>query len=150
MWSIIAFERVSAKFAISLMLSLLACLAFAQDTENADADVDESVTEEASPDNTVNDSIIQEIVVLAPFPDGPLSLDPFYDDPLNIRVRREVESLMRDPEAEDWRTELAEETESRVKLGYDPRDEYQFRNKIELDPQLNGTVKPATVLRIEF
>lgn len=137
----------------ALALSLLTCLAVAQDAvveAVLEEDSEENIAEEVSKDDSQSETSIEEIMVLAPFPDGPLSLDPFYDDPLNARIRKEIELLMADPEAEDWRAELAEETDARIKFGYDPRDEYRLRNEIELNPQLNGTVKPATILRFEF
>lgn len=133
----------------TLMLSLLTCLAFAEDSEVQEG-VAENVAQQETQLNSESETSIAEIVVIAPFPDGPLSLDPSYDDLLKERIRKEVEILMRDSEAEDWRAEIADETDSRIKFGYDARAEYRIRNEVELTPDINEIVKPATVFRIEF
>ena len=97
-----------------------------------------------------SETSIENIVVIAPFPDGPLSLDPSYDELLKARIRKEIEILMRESEAEDWRAEFTEENDSRIKFGYNPSDEYRIRNEVELSPDINEIVKPATVFRLQF
>lgn len=132
--------------AVAVLLSALAVLSVAQEAEDTVNEL--NAVDEADSGNET--SAIDEVVVIAPWPGGPRRLDPLYEDPLKERIRREIELLMQDQEESAWRAEFADEKESRIKLGYDPRDEYRLRNELDLNPPPSETAKPATLIRIGF
>lgn len=99
---------------------------------------------------TTGAEALDEVVVFAPWPVGPRRLNPLYEDPLKARIQREIAILMQDREESEWRAEFTDEKESRIKLGYDPRDEYRLRNELDLNPPPSETTKPATLIRIGF
>lgn len=134
--------------AAAVLLSAVAVLGIAQESEEAATASETDTASEA--DNVDASAALDEVVVIAPWPGGPRSLDPLYEDSLKERIKREVDLLMQDQEESEWRAEFADEKESRIKLGYDPRDEYRLRNELDLNPPPSETAKPATLIRIGF
>ena len=55
-----------------------------------------------------------------------------------------------DEEEYEWRKSAAMDSPSRIKWGYDPADDYQIRNNMDLDDQNWGKTKPAKLFRFEF
>ncbi len=50
----------------------------------------------------------------------------------------------------EWRTSATVESPSRIKWGYDPRDDYKMRNEMDLTDLNFEQTKPATLFRLEF
>ena len=122
-------------------LALLCSLAVAQD---ASEDASDAAREEAV------QQVVEEVIVVAPPPGGRRRLDNVYIDPLKERILKDLEDARDDREESEWRAALAKETESRIKLGYDPRDEYRLRNEMDLTDLPSDINKPATLFRIGF
>lgn len=134
-------------------VALLCSVAFAQDAaeETEDADLDRAI--EAAREQAINDvveDVIEEVIVVAPPPGGRRRLDSIYVDPLKERIMKDLEDAYADREESAWRAELAEQNDSRIKLGYDPRDEYRLRNEMDLTDLPSDINKPATLFRIGF
>ena len=130
-------------------IALLCGVAFAQDSEQETEGVDIDSAVEAAREDAIND-VVEEVIVVAPPPGGRRRLDDIYIDPLKERIMKDLEDAYADREESAWRAELAEENDSRIKLGYDPRDEYRLRNEMDLTDLPSDINKPATVFRIGF
>jgi hypothetical protein len=50
----------------------------------------------------------------------------------------------------EWRKAGAVDSPSRIKWGYDPRDDYQMRNRIDIEDENWGKTRPASLFRMEF
>lgn len=128
---------------------LLCAAAFAQDAEQESDAADLASAAESAREEAIND-VVEEVIVVAPPPGGRRRLDSIYIDPLKERIMKDLEDAYADREESAWRAELAEENDSRIKLGYDPRDEYRLRNEMDLTDLPSDINKPATVFRIGF
>lgn len=109
-----------------------------------------SLAQEADEEPAGDDEEMEEIVVIAPKPGSRRRLDEVYEDPLKARILKELYEMRADQEESEWRQKLAEENDSRIKLGYDPRDEYRLRNEMDLTDLPMENNKPATLFRIGF
>ena len=139
--------RRTGFFAASI--ALLCAAAFAQDAEQETDASDRATAAESAREEAIND-VVEEVIVVAPPPGGRRRLDSIYVDPLKERIMKDLEDAYADREESAWRAELAEENDSRIKLGYDPRDEYRLRNEMDLTDLPSDINKPATVFRIGF
>lgn len=109
-----------------------------------------SLAQEADEEPAADDEEMEEIVVIAPKPGSRRRLDEVYEDPLRARILKDLYEMRADQEESEWRQKLAEENDSRIKLGYDPRDEYRLRNEMDLTDLPMENNKPATLFRIGF
>jgi len=50
----------------------------------------------------------------------------------------------------EWRKSAVVKSPSRIKWGYDPRDDYKMRNEMDLLDLNWEQTKPATLFRLEF
>jgi hypothetical protein len=93
---------------------------------------------------------IEEIIVVEPKPGTRKRIDQEYEDPLRARILKDLNEMKADEEEYEWRKSAASKNPSRIKWGYDPRDEYRMRNEIDLQDFPGGGTKPATLIRYKF
>ena len=124
--------------AAAALVALFGAAALAQQADEEPADDSEAVES------------IDEIIVVAPKPGSRRRVDKEYEDPTRARLLKDLDEMQADEEEYEWRKSAAEENPSRIKWGYNPRDEYQMRNKIDLEDPNWGKTKPATLFRLEF
>lgn len=123
--------------AVAALLGLCAGAPLAQETD-------------AARDEDQEEDTVEEIVVIAPKPGSRRRVDEDYEDPLKLRILKELYEMRADREESEWREELARANGSRIKLGYDPRDEYRLRNEMDLTALPTENTKPATLFRFRF
>ncbi len=124
------------KFATAAALvALFGAAVFAQQADEEPADESEEV---------------EEIIVSGSKPGGRKRVDVEYEDPTRARLLKDLHEMQADKEEYAWRKSAAIDSPSRIKWGYDPADDYQIRNNMDLDDQKWGKPKPATLFRFEF
>ena len=124
--------------AASALVALFGVAAFAQQADEEPADESEA------------DESIEEIIVVAPKPGSRRRVDKEYEDPTRARLLKELYELEVLEEEYEWRTSATVESPSRIKWGYDPRDDYKMRNEMDLTDLNFEQTKPATLFRLEF
>ena len=128
-------RRIASRSIVAVAIILLFGKVIAQEAD------DESVDESED---------VEEIIVVAPKPGDRRLVDKEYEDPTRARLLKEFHEMQADEEEYEWRKSAALESPSRIKWGYDPRDEYQMRNRMDLEDLPWEKTKPATVFRFEF
>ena len=106
----------------------------------------QEVDEEPADEN----GVVDEIIVSGSKPGGRKRVDVEYEDPTRARLLKDLHEMQADKEEYAWRKSAAIDSPSRIKWGYDPADDYQIRNNMDLDDQNWGKTKPATLFRFEF
>lgn len=124
--------------AAAALVALFGVAAFAQQADEEPADESEAVES------------IEEIIVIAPKPGSRRRVDKEYEDPTRARLLKELYELEVLEEEYEWRTSATVESPSRIKWGYDPRDDYKMRNEMDLTDLNFEQTKPATLFRLEF
>jgi hypothetical protein len=124
--------------AAAALVALFGIAAFAQQADEEPADESEAVES------------IEEIIVIAPKPGSRRRVDKEYEDPTRARLLKELYELEVLEEEYEWRTSATVESPSRIKWGYDPRDDYKMRNEMDLTDLNFEQTKPATLFRLEF
>ena len=124
--------------AAAALVALFGATAFAQQADEEPADESEAVES------------IEEIIVIAPKPGSRRRVDKEYEDPTRARLLKELYELEVLEEEYEWRTSATVESPSRIKWGYDPRDDYKMRNEMDLTDLNFEQTKPATLFRLEF
>ena len=124
--------------AAAALVALFGAAAFAQQADEEPADDSEAVES------------IDEIIVVAPKPGSRRRVDKEYEDPTRARLLKEHYEMEVLEEEYDWRNSAAVESPSRIKWGYDPRDDYKMRNEMDLLDLNWEQTKPATLFRLEF
>ncbi len=117
------------------LVALFGVAVFAQETDEEPAD-------EIEP--------IEEIIVIAPKPGDRRRVDQEYEDPVRAKLLKDFYEMQEDKEEFEWRKSAAAESPSRIKWGYDPRDEYRMRNEMALQELPSERTKPATLFRFKF
>ena len=117
------------------LVALFGAAVFAQQAEEAPADESEAV---------------DEITVVAPKPGGRRQVDKEYEDPTRARLLKELYEMQAIEEEYEWRKSAAVKNPPRIKWGYDPRDDYQMRNEMDLQDLDWEKTKPATLFRLQF
>jgi len=120
------------------LVALFGAAAFAQQADEEPADESEAVES------------IEEIIVVAPKPGSRRRVDEEYEDPTRARLLKELYELETLEEEYEWRTSATVDSPSRIKWGYDPRDDYKMRNEMDLTDLNFEQTKPATLFRVEF
>ena len=101
--------------------------------------------------DAASDDAVEEIVVIAPKPGDRRRVDDdVLEDPLRARILKELYEMRADQEELEWRQAQAIENPSRIRIGYDPRDEYEIRNEMDILALPSERTKPATLFRIQF
>ncbi len=93
---------------------------------------------------------LEEIIVLAPKPGDRRRLDEEYEDPIRAQLLKDFYEMEQLEEEYQWRQSAADDSSSRIKWGYDPRDDYRRRNEMDLQDLSWEKTKPATVFSVEF
>ncbi len=106
----------------------------------------QEVDEEPADEN----GVVDEIIVSGSKPGGRKRVDVEYEDPTRARLLKDLHEMQADKEEYAWRESAGIDSPSRIKWGYDPADNYQIHNNIDLDDQNWGKTKPATLFRLEF
>jgi len=106
--------------------------------------------QEADEEPADESEVVDEIIVSGSKPGGRKRVDEDYEDPVRARLLKDFHEMQADKEEYEWRKSAATDSPSRIKWGYDPRDDYQMRSNIDLDDQNWGKTKPATLFRLEF
>jgi hypothetical protein len=120
---------------IAAIVALSGGVAFAQQADEEPADESRAV---------------DEITVVAPKPGSRKKLDSIYEDPLTIRVRKDLEQLRIELDEYEWRKAATLDSPRRFTWGYDPRDDYRMGSDLFVDDSFSGKTKPATLFRIGF
>jgi hypothetical protein len=121
--------------AAAALVALFGAAAFAQQADEEPADESEAV---------------DEIIVVAPKPGSRRRVDKEYEDPTRARLLKEHYEMEVLEEEYEWRTSATVDSPSRIKWGYDPRDDYKMRNEMDLLDLNWEQTKPATLFRLEF
>ena len=108
------------------------------------------IAQEADDETVDEDEDVEEIIVVAPKSGDRRRVDQEYEDPARAELLKEFHKMQADKEEYEWRKSAASENPSRIKWGYDPADDYQMRNKLDLQDLPWEKTKPATVFRFEF
>lgn len=110
--------------------------------------------EEAEPPDdgkVVSEEIIEEIVVRASRPGDRIDVDARYEEIMRARLIVEFERLQVLEQEYEWRSsEFDDNNSSRIKWGYDARDELRMRRDTKLTDLPIDDTKPATLFRFEF
>ena len=94
---------------------------------------------------------VPEIVVIAPRPGDRRGVDDdIANDPERARILREHFDMQADREEFEWRRSREIASPSRIRVGYDPADEYELRNGVDIHALPSENIKPATLFRIRF
>lgn len=110
-----------------------------------------AAAQEAETDAGTDDADeIDEIIVLAPRPGDRRRLPREFEDPVRARVLKDLYEMKMLEEEYEWRREAIDPSPSRIKLGYDPRDDYRRREEMDILAPGWQTVEPATIFRFEF
>jgi len=123
--------------------SLVAIFVFAATAAQAQQDTEASSDEQET---------MEEIVVIGNKSGDPIDLEARYEEQLRARI---VADYLRHQTVEDeerWRKSLptAFEGEGRIRWGYDAQAESRVRREMALTDLPTDTVKPATVISIQF
>lgn len=129
-------KATAHRLAVAMAMAALACgMAYSQEAEE---------------EQTEDDEEVEEIIVVAPRPGDRTRVDPEYEDPLRKRILKDLYEMRMLEEEYEWRKAGADRSKSRIKLGYDPRDDYRMRNEMDFDELPFEQTKPATLFRFEF
>jgi len=131
MWSFVVYKFGTA----AALVALFGAAAFAQQADEEPAGESEAV---------------DEIIVVAPKPGSRRQVDKEYEDPTRARILKDLYEMETLEEEYEWRKSAAVESPSRIKWGYDPRDDYKMRNEMDLQDLNWEQTKPATLFRLEF
>ena len=115
---------------------------FAQEEEQEPETADAPEVEEIDP--------MEEIIVVSPRPGSRKRVDQEYEDPVRAKLLKDFYRMQELEEEYEWRTAKSSDSSSRIKLGYDPRDEYRMRSDTALQDLHFEKDKPATLFRVEF
>lgn len=120
----------------------------------AQEEVQEVVVDDASdtaqiPETEEADEI-EEIIVVSPMPGSRRRVDEDIEDLERAQLLKEFYRMKELEEEYEWRTSASSDDSSRIKWGYDPRDEYRMRNDTALQDLSFERQKPASIFRVEF
>ncbi|MGI9206241.1 MAG: hypothetical protein ACR2Q3_19655 [Woeseiaceae bacterium] len=143
------------KCGIAVIAAVLGTALFAQEaTEEAEETVTDvvEIQEIAAPTevDAAADDVVEEIVVFGSRPGDRRRVDVEYEDPVRAQLLKDFHKMRQDEEEYEWRKSAAAESSSRIKWGYDPRDDYRMRNEMNLQELPSERNKPATLFRFEF
>ncbi|NOX68622.1 MAG: hypothetical protein GXP15_05500 [Gammaproteobacteria bacterium] len=134
---------------IPISVIMIACfgpLSLADENERAAGNDDTEVedSEEAT--------VVEEIVVFANRPGNPVDLDKKYGNLLRRRIIKDLERLQVLNEEFEWRSsgKTTGKDQSRIKWGYDPRDQNRVRQNSRMTDLPIDDTKPATIFSIDF
>ena len=121
--------------AAAAIVALFGAVAFAQQADEEPADEGEE---------------LEEIIVMAPKPGGRRRVDKGYEDPARAKLLKDLYEMQAIEEEYEWRKAAAVESPSRIKWGYDPTDDYEMHNRLDMQDLPFENTKPATLFRLKF
>jgi hypothetical protein len=132
-------NKLFSRAGLSVAILLCASLVFAQEDE-VEVELEDETTEE-----------IEEIIVYAR-PGEKIDMDARYAELFRSRASIELARLEVLDDEYEWRKSMSEnQSESRIKWGYDPEAEQAMRRDAELSNVPVDTYgKPATLFRATF
>lgn len=130
------------------MWVLLTVTATAQDEVQEIVVDDSSDTEQSAETEDVAE--IEEIIVVSPRPGSRSRIEEDIEDLERAQLLKEFYRMKELEEEYEWRTSGSSDDSSRIKWGYDPRDEYKMRNDTALQDLSFERQKPASIFKVEF
>jgi hypothetical protein len=128
-------NKSSFSAAVTALILIHASVAFSQDEEV------EGTTDET----------IEEVIVYAYKPGDEIDMDARYAELFRTRAAAELDRMEVLNDEYEWRMSMSEdESESRIKWGYNPEAEMSMRRDTSLTDLPTDTVKPATLFRVQF
>lgn len=134
---------------IPISVAMIACFGqLSLADENARDPADDATEVEDAEESTV----VEEIVVFADRPGNPVDIDKKYGELLRRRIIKDIERLQVLNEEFEWRRSGATtgKEQSRIKWGYDPRDQNRVRQNSRMTDLPIDDTKPATIFSIDF
>lgn len=109
----------------------------------------------ASAQETDDEEVMEEIIVYGgDRPGDPVDIDALYEEAKRDMLRIDLDRLRELEDELEWRATtdktINPDSSSRIKWGYNPHDELQMRNDLDMTDVQGQTTKPATVFRFEF
>jgi hypothetical protein len=106
-------------------------------------------------EEAADEEVIEEIVVIAgDRPGDPIDLDALHEEMMRDMLKTDLDRLDELGAELEWRKAtdktINANSSSRIKWGYDPNDELQMRNDLDMSDVQGQTTRPATVFRIQF
>jgi hypothetical protein len=99
----------------------------------------------------VTEQVTEEIIVYAHRPGNKIDIDAIHEELLRSSLIKEFERIRVLKKQNKWRSsEFDDENSSRIKWGYDPREELRMRRSTKLTDLPIDDTKPATLFRFEF
>ena len=139
------------RFVVYKVPIAIAIVAFVAAPTYAQEVIVEPIAETESTESTEEIEEIEEIIVFAPKPGDRRRVDEEYEDPIRAQLLKDFYEMEQLEEEYQWRQSAADDdSSSRFKWGYDPRDDYRRRNEMELLDLSWEKTKPATVFSFEF
>jgi len=99
---------------------------------------------------SADEETLEEIIVVGRKPGSRRRVDPIYEDPMRARLLKDLENLRDNEEEYKWLAAEPNESSPNVQWGYDPRDDYLTRDKIDRQEIPSDNVRPATLFKIGF
>lgn len=113
--------------------------------------VNAALAQELDADSAEADDSLDEIIVVGPKPGDRRRVDEDVTaDTERRRILKEQYWLSVEQEEYEWRKRQTIEKPSRIKVGYDPRDDYKMRTELDMHSLPYEQTKPATLFRIGF
>ena len=138
------------RFVVYKVPIAIAIVAFVAAPTYAQEVIVEPIAETESTESTEEIEEIEEIIVFAPKPGDRRRVDEEYEDPIRAQLLKDFYEMEQLEEEYQWRQSAADDSSSRIKWGYDPRDDYRRRNEMELLDLAWEMTKPATVFSFEL
>jgi hypothetical protein len=134
-------NKLFSRTAVTAALLIYAGVVFSQE-ENAEQVEQAEVT---------TDETIEEVIVYAYKPGDEIDMDARYEELFRTRAAAELDRMEVLNEEYEWRVAMSEdESESRIKWGYNPEAEMGMRRDTSLTELPTDTVQPATLFRVQF
>jgi hypothetical protein len=135
-------NKLFSRAAVTALILIYASVAFSQDEE----------VEEVEPAAVTTDETIEEVIVYAYKPGDEIDMDARYAELFRTRAAAELDRMEVLNDEYEWRVSMSEdESESRIKWGYNPEAEMSMRRDTSLtELPTDSRVKPATLFRVQF
>ncbi len=99
----------------------------------------------------VTEQVTEEIIVYARRPGIKIDIDAIYEELLRSSLIKEFARIQVLKKQNEWRSpEFDDENSSRIKWGYDPREELRMRRSTKLTDLPIDDTEPATLFKFEF
>ena len=110
-----------------------------------------SQEEEVEQTEVATDETIEEVIVYAYKPGDEIDMDARYAELFRTRAAAELDRMEVLNNEYEWRVSMSEdESESRIKWGYNPEADMSMRRDTSLTELPTDTVQPATLFRVQF